>query len=382
VSHSAQHPQHRIHVVLTPQPLHTYEIVVRVGVLDELPSWVAAAVPNARYAVIVPDDLASSYGRRVVTGLKKSGLDAALVEFPAGEANKTRATWAALTDRLLELRFGRDSCIIALGGGVAGDLAGFVAATYMRGVPHVQVPTTLLGMVDASIGGKTGVDTAFGKNLVGAFHAPRLVLADPLALTTLPAEQLRAGLAETVKHGAVLDADYFAWIEGNVEPLLALQSGTLAELVARSAELKARVVMDDPYELGARAALNFGHTIGHALELQSGYELPHGHAVAIGMVLESAAGELAGITATGTRARLEQLLAWLQLPVRPDLVHADALLDALRLDKKARRGRPRFALPARIGELARPHGDAWTFELPDTILQRVLAAAAGDASAV
>jgi 3-dehydroquinate synthase len=276
---------------------------------------------------------------------------------------------------MLELRFGRDSCVIAVGGGVAGDLAGFVAATYMRGVPLVQVPTTLLAMVDASVGGKTGVDTDAGKNLIGAFHAPRLVLADPLVLATLSPTQFRAGMAEAVKHGAILDRKYFEWIEANLDAILALQATPLEELVARSADLKARVVMDDPYEHGERAALNFGHTIGHALELQSGYELPHGFAVAIGMVIEAAAGEAAGITEPGTRMRIAQLLTRVQLPVSPNLVHVGTLLDALRLDKKARRARPHFALPARIGALARPPGDAWTFELPDSILQHVLAEA-------
>jgi 3-dehydroquinate synthase len=374
--------QHRIHVVVTPQPLHGYEIIVQAGVLNELPARVAAAAPAARYAVIVPDDLAGSYGARVVAALDASGLDAVLIEFPAGEANKTRATWAALTDRLLELRFGRDSCIIALGGGVAGDLAGFVAATYMRGVPLVHVPTTLLAMVDASVGGKTGVDTEAGKNLIGAFHAPRLVLTDPLVLATLPPTEFRAGMAEAVKHGAILDRKYFEWIEANVDAVLALQPAPLEELVARSADLKARVVMDDPYEHGVRAALNFGHTIGHALELQSGYDLPHGYAVAIGMVIESAAGEAAGITEPGTRVRIAQLLTRLQLPVSPSPMHVGVLLDALPLDKKARRARPRFALPARIGALARPPGDAWTFELPHTILQHALAEASGDTTAV
>jgi 3-dehydroquinate synthase len=367
-----RNPQHSIRVAATSPDPHSYEIIVRAGVFDELPSLVTAAAPAARYAVIVPDDLTASYGRRVSAGLKAANVEVALLEFPAGEASKTRATWAELTDQLLELRYGRDSCIIAVGGGVAGDLAGFVAATYMRGVPLVQVPTTLLAMVDASVGGKTGVDTQTGKNLIGAFHAPRLVVADPLVLTTLPPAQLRAGLAETVKHGAVLDDEYFAWIEANADALLALEPDLLQHLVARSVELKARVVTEDPYEHGIRAALNFGHTVGHALELFSGYALPHGFAVAIGMVIEAAAGEAASITAAGTSARIERLLARLQLPSSTNLVHSGSLSDALRMDKKARRGRPRYALPARIGELARPSAESWTFELPDSIVQRVL----------
>src|SRR5690606_4159708 len=195
--------------------------------------------------------------------------------------------------------FGRDCCVIALGGGVAGDIAGFVAATYMRGVPFVQLPTTLLAMIDASVGGKTGVDTAAGKNLVGAFHAPRIVIIDPLTLRTLPETELRSGLAEAVKHGAILDAAYFDWIADHVDDLLARDHAALEYLIARSVDLKANVVSEDPLESDRRAILNFGHTVGHALERCTNYRLPHGFAVSAGMCAEAALGQAAGFTNRG-----------------------------------------------------------------------------------
>ncbi|MGH7466007.1 MAG: 3-dehydroquinate synthase, partial [Longimicrobiales bacterium] len=234
-----------------------YEVFVRNGALDELASRITAAAPAAAYAVITPHGLADSYGARAVDSLRGAGLNAELLAFDDRESHKTRETWAALTDRMLELRFGRDACVIAVGGGVTGDVAGFVAATYMRGIPFVQVPTTLLAMIDASVGGKTGVDTGAGKNLVGAFHSPAVVIVDPAALRTLPAVQVRSGLAEAVKHGAILDTKYFTWIGDHADDLLALDPAALAHLIARSVELKAAVVSEDPLEDGRRAILNF-----------------------------------------------------------------------------------------------------------------------------
>jgi 3-dehydroquinate synthase len=241
----------------------------------------------------------------------------------------------------------------------------------MRGVPVVQVPTTLLAMVDASVGGKTGVDTGAGKNLVGVLHPPSLVVADPLLLQTLPAAELRAGMSEAVKHGAMLDADYFAWIEEHAAALEKTPA-LLERLVVRSVELKAAVAGRDPYEDGERAVLNFGHTVGHALEQQSGWGLAHGAAVAAGMVVEAAAGEIAGITAPGTADRLAALLLRLGLPAAPPPIDPAALLPAMRLDKKARRAVPRCALPAGIGRAARAQDGAWTHVVPDSAIQSAL----------
>jgi 3-dehydroquinate synthase len=348
-----------------------YDVVVRRGALAELPARIAEAAPAAAYALITPHGLAATHGARAATALREAGLQVELLPFDDGEANKTRTTWAELTDRMLERRLGRDACVIAVGGGVTGDVAGFVAATYMRGLPLVQVPTTLLAMIDASVGGKTGVDTAAGKNLVGAFIAPALVVADPDLLGSLPRAQLAYGLAEALKHGAILDAAYFRWIDEHAHALLACDSDSLGQLILRSIELKADVVADDPFELGRRAILNFGHTIGHALEVLSGFALPHGAAVAAGMCAEASLGETCGITEAGTADALARLVGRLGLPaaVRFD---ASGMLDALTIDKKARRARPRFALLRRIGECAQDEQGAWTHDIDSDTLRHVL----------
>jgi 3-dehydroquinate synthase len=358
------------------------DVVIRAGALSGLGPLVAAAAPAARYAVLAPRTVAALYGAQVLNALHEGGLRAELLEFADGEASKTRQTWAELTDAMLERGFGRDCCVLALGGGVAGDIAGFVAATYMRGVPVVQLPTTLLAMVDASVGGKTGVDTAAGKNLVGAFHAPRLVVMDPMVLQTLPEDELRAGLAEALKHGAILDADYFRWIAASAPAILAGNAAALEQVVARSVELKAAIVAEDPFEHGRRAILNFGHTVGHALELASGYTLLHGFAVALGMLAEAAAGEAAGITEAGTGVGLAQALDRCGLPVATAVASTAGLLDAMTLDKKARHGTPRLTLLQRIGACAPDETGAWTHALPPALLAEAIGRLADNANSV
>jgi 3-dehydroquinate synthase len=270
---------------------------------------------------------------------------------PAGEAHKTRATWAELTDGLLAAGCGRDTVIVAVGGGVVGDVAGFVAATYLRGVPVVQVPTSLLAMIDAAIGGKTAVDVPAGKNLVGAFHPPALIAIDPPLLATLPARELRAGLAEAIKHGAIRDAAYLDALAPDLAALgdpAQATSPVMRALIERSVAIKAAVVAADPTERGERAILNFGHTLGHAIEAASGFALRHGEAIAIGMVLEARLGERLGVTARGVADRLEALLTDAGLPTHSDLPAAD-LLARTRTDKKNAAGRVRYALPADFG---------------------------------
>ena len=247
--------------------------------------------------------------------------------FPAGETNKTREQWAALTDALIDRGFGRDAGIVALGGGVTGDLAGFVAATYMRGVPILHAPTTLLAMLDASVGGKTGVDTTHGKNLVGAFHQPAAVVADPLTLLTLPDRDYRSGLAEAVKHAVVADAEQFGWLRTMAGAIGRRDPETVGELVRRSVAVKASIVEADERDAGRRAVLNAGHTVAHALEQATGYALTHGQAVALGLVAECAIGERMGTTAWGTGAEVAGLLERLGLPARtPIPVAVSALL--------------------------------------------------------
>ena len=305
-----------------------------------------------------------------------TALGAELVTFPAGEASKTRAQWATLTDAMLERRMGRDTVVVAVGGGVCGDLAGFVAATYLRGVPVVQVPTSLVAMIDAAIGGKTGVDTRHGKNLVGAFHQPLLVLADPLALRTLPAEHRRAGMAEAIKHGVIADESYFHWIAAHGRALLepALSDEMALRLVRDSIAVKVGVVAADERETGRRKILNFGHTIGHAVEHLSGYSILHGDAVAIGMVAEARLGELAEYTLPGLADDIRSLCVELGLPVSIEAAFGtDAIIELTRGDKKARAGAAEYALPMRLGEM-NDAGGRFSLPMDDALVREAIAA--------
>lgn len=347
----------------------SYDVVIGRKLLADLPTLLSRHAPAHRYVVIADDQIERIYARRVA-----SDLSAPLLSFPAGEGRKTRETWADLTDRLLAHHVGRDGCIVAVGGGVVGDLAGFVAATFLRGIPFVQVPTTLLAMIDASIGGKTAVNTTAGKNLVGAFHQPRLVLADLDTLDSLPAPQLAAGLAEAVKHGAIADAEYFAFLEREVANVTGRKDPALERLVARSVEIKAGIVAADERESGIRATLNFGHTIGHAVEAASGYSLLHGEAVAIGMAYEGRLAETLGIAEPGTTARLTELLGRYRLPVtRPPAASVDQLVSRMRNDKKARAGDLRFALLRAIGSMHGGVASGWTTAAPETVVRDLLA---------
>jgi 3-dehydroquinate synthase len=336
--------------------LRAYRVNVAPGLLDRVGGIAQERAPAYRYAVITDDQVGPRYAARVVASFGRANVPR-VITVPAGEAQKTRDTWARVTDTLLADGFGRDSAIVALGGGVIGDLAGFVAATFMRGVPYVQVPTTLLAMVDASIGGKTAVDTAAGKNLVGAFHQPSAVLADPETLATLPASHLRAGLAEVIKHGVIADEAYFARVVNDVPRVLDRRDErwleALTALVVRSVEIKADVVNRDEREAGLRKTLNFGHTLGHAIELCGNYEMLHGEAVAAGMVLESALAERAAVAEPGTLERVRSAVSAAGLPTTRSRAHLPAqLLAATRSDKKARAGVVEYALPRRVGAMA------------------------------
>ena len=280
-----------------------------------------------------------------------------------------------MTDALLEAGLGRDSTIVALGGGVVGDLTGFVAATYMRGVGFVQIPTTLVAMVDAAIGGKTGVDTPAGKNLVGSFHLPSAVLIDPEVLATLPLRELRAGFAEVIKCGVVADPAYLELVREAMPDLLSGgigRSDRLEPLIVGGVETKLRIVAQDERENGLRKILNFGHTVAHAVEITTGYSLLHGEAVAIGMAVESELAERLGVAERGTTARIEDTLRLGGLPTRlPPECAPDRVLAAMRSDKKGREGKIRFALPVRIGEMAKDGSD-WSVPVADELIMEVL----------
>ena len=362
-----------IRVPLVEKRDASYDILIKAGLVQQLGTILKEYCPAAAYALISDSHVGKLYGEELVGQLSAVGYRVELLTFPAGEWNKTRETWASLSDRMLAAKFGRDSAVIALGGGVVNDVAGFVAATYLRGVPLVQVPTSLLAMIDSSIGGKTGVDVPAGKNLLGAFHQPRVVIADLRLLGSLSSVQLSAGLAEAVKHGVIADAEYFAFLEREYAAIFAKDAHALQRLVHRSVEIKAEVVAQDEREAGKRAILNFGHTIGHAIEATSKYEVLHGEAVAIGMVYETRLAESLGIAAPGTTERVATALERLHLPLeRPDGSRVDDLIEAMRADKKVRAGEIRLALPCKIGLV---HGDetaGWTVAVDEASLRQVL----------
>lgn len=320
-----------------------YPVDLAPGAVTRLPELLEEVAPGRRVALVTDRNVA----RAVATPLKVPTL-----VVPPGEGSKSRTRWRMLTDRLLDLGYGRDGVLVALGGGVVGDLTGFVAATFVRGIPHLQVPTSLLAMVDASVGGKTAVNTRHGKNLVGAFWPPVAVLIDPAVLATLRSPHLRAGLVEALKHGLVADAGYFDWIDAAAERLLARDPEALLALVRRSVELKGLVVEADELERGPRAVLNAGHTVGHAIERVSGWRVGHGEAVAAGLVVEGVLAERLGQAPAGLAELLRRRLRRLGLGVTLPPAGADpALLAAMRHDKKAAGGELRLALPRAPGAL-------------------------------
>lgn len=356
--------------VLVHHALGSYPVYVEAGALARLDQLVGQHLPGRRVAMIADAAVHDLYRNGRMGSAPWLGET---ITFAAGEKSKTRDSWARLTDTLMERGFGRDTALIALGGGVTGDLAGFVAATYMRGVPYLQVPTTLLAMLDASVGGKTGVDTPQGKNLVGAFHPPAAVIADPQTLATLPDRDYRAGLAEAVKHGLIADRGYFEWMETDAQAIASRGLEPLTRLIRRSVEIKADVVSGDERESGRRAILNAGHTVAHALERISGYELPHGEAVALGLVVECELAEQLGVAPAGLRNRVAALLGRLGLPGRlPPRLDAGALLESMASDKKNRGGQIHFALASEMGEMHRENG--WTTPVAAEAIGAALAA--------
>ena len=359
----------------------SYRIDIEPGLLDHVASICRQYAPAHRYAVISDSQVARLYGEGVVSRLRDAGLAADLFPFPAGEWNKSRDQWSAVSDRMLHAGLGRDSAVVALGGGVAGDLAGFVAATYMRGVPVIQVPTTLLAMLDSSVGGKTGVDTEAGKNLIGAFHHPSAVLIDTAVLETLPRHQRCAGLAEAVKTAAILDLELWDWMAAGASALAAGDAPASAELIERVVRHKAAVVGEDPLERGRREILNFGHTVGHALEALEGYKLLHGEAVAAGMRVESRLGELLGITQHGTTDRIAELLeaCGLDGDWESDRPPAE-IRDAMARDKKARLDRVRCVFLSELGSVATDPDGRHSFALREEDLAEPLATALRPAS--
>jgi len=353
----------------------SYGVHVGPGAADRLPELAREHAAAGRIAVISDSHVGPLHAERLSERCRGAGLDVTTLTFPAGESSKRREVWARLTDRMLDQGLGRDSCVVAVGGGVTTDLAGFVAATYLRGIPVIQVPTSYLAMIDASVGGKTGVDTAAGKNLVGAFHAPAAVLADTALLRTLSERQRREGLVEAAKHGAILDETHLDALRERMEALLSAEPRAAADVVLASVGLKARVVSEDEFESGYRQILNFGHTVGHAVEAASSYAVGHGTAVAIGMLAEARIGERVGVTREGTEQRLADVL-------RPLLGFSGIDVDAARaeaylpIDKKSRGGAARYVLLERVGVTA--EGDGWVHEVPASVARAALRGILGE----
>ena len=328
----------------------SYPILVGAGALSMVGAQLTKRGVGRRVVLVSDPTIARLHADSVFRGLTAAGFDVTQVAIPEGEQAKRLDVASDLWDRLLDLGCDRSSTVVALGGGAVGDVAGFAAATYMRGMNFVQVPTTLLAQVDASIGGKTAIDRPQGKNLIGAFHQPRMVIVDPAVLTTLPEREFRSGLAEVIKHGIVLDAAYFRDLEADVPALLARDLPTLERVVAGSCRLKAQVVERDEQEAELRWVLNYGHTIGHALEAATGFERwTHGEAVSLGIVAEARLAERLGIAGPETTERQRRLLSAVGLPVKGLGVDPGAVLQALSRDKKRRDGRVSFVLAPEIG---------------------------------
>jgi shikimate kinase/3-dehydroquinate synthase len=325
-----------------------YDVRVGDGLLDSLGEQFRLHNLGGPLALVSDDQVGELYALRAIASLENAGYAVQPVLLPVGEQHKTLETLAYLWEAFLQAGLERGSSVVALGGGVVGDMAGFAAATYLRGIPWVALPTSLLAMVDASLGGKTGMDLPQGKNLVGAFHPPALVLSDPGLLATLPELELRSGMAEIVKAGVIGDPRLFEMCEQGWQFVQA----NLAEIVRRGMAVKIGIIQDDPYEKGRRAALNLGHTIGHALERASDYELRHGEAVSIGMVAEARLAEKMGFAGVGLADQIAGVLQALNLPVSiPKAIDRSLVWQTLNLDKKRSGGQVLFALPVQIGEV-------------------------------
>lgn len=335
----------RFHVRGMGQP---YDVYVQSGGFDNLGEMLRQYGLRSPIAIVSDENVAPLYADRLVSILRKAGLPSALITLPPGENTKTLSTVSFLWSSFLDMRLDRQSTVLALGGGVVSDLAGFAAATYMRGIPWVVVPSSLLGMVDASLGGKTGFDLAEGKNLVGLYHPPRMVFANPYMLSTLKDAELRAGLAEVVKHGVIADPALFGLCSTGLESV----KTNLLEIVQRAMSVKVQVVEADPYEKSIRTALDFGHVVGHAIEKASNYQIRHGEAVAIGMVVETRLAERLWLCGKGLADKIANTLHSLGLPTEiPSSLSRQALISAMRVGRKRDVSSIQFALPEEVGQM-------------------------------
>lgn len=315
---------------------NSYDIVIGCGLSEKLAEELQKTQIANAYTIITDSNVERIYGKKLLQDLKSKGIHSHLISFPAGEKSKSRKIKEKIEDSMLKLALGRDTCIIALGGGVVGDVAGFAAATYMRGIPYIQVPTTLLAMVDSSIGGKVAVDTRHAKNSIGAFHQPKKVIADLNFLKTLPKKELANGLAEMIKHALVKDKNFFSFLEKNIGKILNRDFGALETAVKMSCRIKSLVVMQDEKERGMRKILNYGHTIGHAVESALNYKISHGNAIAIGMYYAAKISAKLGFLDEESAIRQNNLLEHAGLPhkLSHSKLNFKKIIEHMRYDKK------------------------------------------------
>jgi len=330
---------------------HDYNVVIDYGVLSCAGEHLRQLTPATKVAVVTDDHVAPLYLGTLCNSLEAAGFDVIRAIVPAGETNKHLRTLEPIYNTLLSSGIERNTPVIALGGGVVGDMTGFVAATLLRGVPFVQIPTTLLAMVDASVGGKTGVNAGAGKNLIGAFHQPILVLADTNTLNTLPDVEFVSGLAECIKHEVIRDAEGFAWLEEHLDDVLAKKPEVINQFIAHNVQIKANVVMADPLERGERAHLNFGHTFGHAIEKITNYTLPHGYAVGLGMVAATRVALRLNKLDPTSADRIIKLIGRAGLPLTHPSIDVDRAVRYMAFDKKVVDGKVRLILPDKIGHV-------------------------------
>lgn len=330
----------------------SYKIHLRAGLMESLPALLLKDNYGRKYAIVTDSNVKKLYGEKMQKLLAENGIYSVVVPFPAGESNKNLRNVEKICSQLSILGIERSDCLIALGGGVTGDLAGFVAAVYLRGIPYLQIPTSLLAMTDSSIGGKTGVDSNEGKNLIGCFKQPRAVFIDPNFLVSLPASEIRNGMAEVIKHAVIGDKGLFKFLEKKREAILNLEEKPLLKMLKRSIKVKKALVMADEHENGVRVFLNYGHTIGHALESASNYAIPHGQAIAIGMFLINKIAMARGAMNEKNGQRINSLLSQYGLPNRvPQDLKISAILKALKKDKKSRDGVIWYIVPKKIGQV-------------------------------
>ncbi|MEI8365677.1 MAG: 3-dehydroquinate synthase [Parachlamydiaceae bacterium] len=347
-----------------------YEIEIGSGILNHQAQYLQTLA--SRFALITDDRVAQLYGKQLHKTLSSSGLESHLFSFEHGEQNKTRATKEHLENQLFEKGLGRDTCVIAVGGGVVTDIAGYIAATYCRGIPLVMIPTSLLGMVDASIGGKTGVNVPHGKNMLGCIYQPKKVIIDICTLASLPKKEIAIGVVEMIKHGLIADCTLFEYLETHSRQLLDLNSDVLEKAIFENCRIKKEIVEQDEKGEGKRHLLNCGHTVGHALERLTQYALSHGEAVAIGLLVESYLSLQLGALDQQSFDRIKNVLIQYDLPLRiPSLFPIQTLLDAMILDKKSLRGQPRFVIINAPGKV-QACGSEYCTHVDESIIKKAL----------